>query len=68
MGGHRAGIGENYMMVEAPRERKCGLCQHYGFNIGNPRGWRWAYCFYKEKWFPESIIKPGERQGCENWK
>ena len=55
-------------MMEAPRERKCGLCRSYGFKPDNPRGWRWAYCGKKEKWFPETIAKPGERRGCEEWE
>ena len=56
------------MLMEAPRERKCGLCRSYGFKVDNPRGWRWAYCYLKEKWFPDAIVKPGERQGCEDWR
>jgi len=53
--------------IDAPVERICGNCAHYGFKPGNPKGWRWAYCEKKE-WFPESIEKPGERKGCEEWQ
>lgn len=55
-------------MISAPREKVCGKCLYYGFRQDNPRGWRWAYCEAKKKWFRENILKPGDRQGCEAWK
>jgi len=54
--------------IEAPRARTCSECGQYTFKPGNPKGWRWAYCAAKKKWFPESIEKPGEKKGCESWE
>lgn len=54
--------------IEATKEIKCGTCRNYTFKPGNPDGWRWAYCEFKKKWFPENIDKPGERKGCEEWQ
>jgi len=58
-------IGDH--VLQAPRERICRECGHYGFRRGNPESYRWSYCFKKQKWFPESIEFPGERKGCEEW-
>ncbi|MFA6290207.1 MAG: hypothetical protein WC637_00420 [Victivallales bacterium] len=54
--------------IEAPVERICATCAHYGFSLGNPNGWRWTYCAKKHEWFSDSEEKPGERKGCEEWQ
>jgi hypothetical protein len=59
--------------INAPKERKCGTCAHYGFKRrdrqpGDPqRCWRWACCTKKGFWFPDDEEMPGERKGCEEW-
>jgi len=53
--------------LTASLERICATCGHFDWKPGNPNGWRWAYCNLKKKWFQESIEKPGERKGCEEW-
>jgi len=55
-------------MIDAPVERICATCAHYGFRVGNPKGWCWVYCAKKRMWFPESMEKPGERKGCKDWR
>jgi hypothetical protein len=52
--------------IEQPKERICANCKHYGWRH-EPNVWHWAYCFKKQKLFPESIPKPGEKKGCEEW-
>ncbi len=54
--------------VNAPVERICATCAHYGWKRGNPDGWRWVYCEAKKKWFPDNVEKPGELKGCEEWQ
>lgn len=54
--------------IEAPLERICTNCAHYGFRIGNPKSWSWVYCAKKGMWFPDREVKPGERKGCEEYE
>lgn len=56
------------MIMQGARERYCWTCNHCGFKSGNPKGWRWAYCFKRQFWFPDTEDKPGERKGCEDWE
>lgn len=53
--------------IDAPREKKCSYCIHYGFKRGNPRGYRWAYCFKRNSWFRNDVEKPGDYK-CEEWE
>jgi hypothetical protein len=54
--------------LNAPKERICATCRHYGFKRGNPSGWRWTCCLKLKFWFPDQEVKPGERKGCEEWE
>jgi hypothetical protein len=53
--------------IEQPKERICATCENFGWKPDNPKGFTWAYCEAKKKWFPDNIQKPGERKGCEEW-
>jgi hypothetical protein len=49
-------------------DRICSTCKAYGFQTGNPKGYRWACCQKKRFWFPDSEDLPGDRRGCEEWE